>query len=102
MVQWLTNHGLAQWVKDPVSPRYELWCRSQTQLQSQVAVAVAGSYSSDSTPSLENPICCCVALKGQKTKKRKKKDTYTNMKNSILPFLKKLGYKLCRLTTSMS
>ena len=31
---------------------HELWCRSQRQLGSYVAVAVAGSCSSDSTPSL--------------------------------------------------
>ena len=30
--------GLTQWVKD--SALHELWCRSQTQLGSQVAVAV--------------------------------------------------------------
>ena len=44
--------GLAQWVKDPVLR--ELWCRSQMWLRSCVAVAVAqaGGYSSDSTPSL--------------------------------------------------
>ena len=35
--------GLTQWVKDPVL----LWCRSQTRLRSGVAVAYAGSYSSD-------------------------------------------------------
>ena len=37
----------------------ELWYRSQTQLGSQVAVPVvwAGSYSSDSTPSLGSSIC---------------------------------------------
>ena len=38
----------------------ELWCRLQTQLTSHIAVAVvlAGSYSSDSTPSLETSIYC--------------------------------------------
>ena len=37
----------------------ELWCRLQTQLEScvSVAVAVAGSYISDSTPSLGTSIC---------------------------------------------
>ena len=37
----------------------ELWCRSQTQLGSGVAVAVvqAGGYSSDSTPSLGTSVC---------------------------------------------
>ena len=37
--------GLAQWVKDPAL--LELWYRSQTRLGSDVAVAVAGSYSSN-------------------------------------------------------
>ena len=37
----------------------ELWCRLQTQLGSHIAVTVAeaGSYSSDSTPSLGTSIC---------------------------------------------
>ena len=49
MAQWLMNPtrnnevagvipGLAQWVKDPRS--HELWCRSQTQLGSGIAVAL--------------------------------------------------------------
>ena len=46
---------------------HELWCRSQTWFRSGVAVAVVGSYSSDSTPSLRTSICheCC----WKKTKK---------------------------------
>ena len=49
--------GLAVWVKDPALR--ELWCRSQTQLGSSVAVAVvsAGSYSSYWTPSSGASIC---------------------------------------------
>ena len=39
---------------------HELWCRSQTWLRSSVAVAVAyaGSYSSDSTPGPKASMCC--------------------------------------------
>ena len=49
--------GLAQWVKDRRC--CELWCRSQTLLGSGVAMAVAkaGGYSSDCTPSLGTSIC---------------------------------------------
>ena len=68
MAQWVTNPtrnrevagsipGLAQWVGDRRCR--ELWCRLQTGLRSGVAVAVvkAGTYSSDSTPSLGTSIC---------------------------------------------
>ena len=41
--------GLARWVKDPALP--PLQHRLETRLRSGVAVAVAGSCSSDSTPS---------------------------------------------------
>ena len=46
----------------------------QTWLGSGVAVALAGSYSSDSTPSLETSICHGCGLKKQKKKKKKKKE----------------------------
>ena len=36
---------------------HELWFRLQTWLRSRVAVAMAGSYSSDLTPGLETSIC---------------------------------------------
>ena len=48
---------LTQWVKDPVL--LELWCRSQMQLGPRiaVAVAVAGSCSSNSVFSLGTSVC---------------------------------------------
>ena len=53
---------------------HELWCRSQMQLGSGVAVAVVQmcGYSSDSTPSLGTSLCHkCVALKRFKKKEKK-------------------------------
>ena len=49
--------SLVQWIKDLVL--HELWCRSQMQLGSGVAVAMvwASGYSSGSTPSLGTSIC---------------------------------------------
>ena len=49
--------GLDQWLR--IWRCRELWCRSQMQLGSSVAVAMvqARSYSSDSTPSLGTSIC---------------------------------------------
>ena len=65
-VQSLASHsGLRIW------RCRELWCRLQTQLRSQVAVAVAwaGSGRSDSTPSLGTSICRrCGHKKKQKMK----------------------------------
>ena len=46
----------------------ELWCRSQMQLGSHVAVAVAEASSSDSTPSLGTPICRRSSPKKKKEK----------------------------------
>ena len=88
MAQWLTNPtrnhevvgsfpDLAQWAEDPavsgLQPTLccELWCRLQTRLGSHVAVAVAqaGGYSSDSTPSLGTSMCCGSSpRKGKRTK----------------------------------
>ena len=50
----------------------ELWCGSQTQLRSGVAVAVAwaGRCSSNSTPSLGTSICRGCGPKKQKDKKK--------------------------------
>ena len=47
---------------------HDLWCRSQTWLRSGAAVNVAqaGSYGSNSTPSLETSICSGAAPKRQK------------------------------------
>ena len=65
--------SLAQWVKDPALP--ELWCRSQTQVGSWVAVALAqaGGYSTDSTLSREPPYAAGVAPEMAKRQKKKKK-----------------------------
>ena len=64
--------GLTQWIKDPVF--HEVRCRLQTRLGSDVAVAVAvveaGSYSSNSTPSLGTSICRRCGPKKQKKKKK--------------------------------
>ena len=62
--------GLAQQVK--IWHFHELWCRSQRQLRSCVAVAVvwAGSYSSDWIPGLGTSICCRCSPKKQKKAKK--------------------------------
>ena len=67
----------------------ELWSRSQTQLGSQVAVAVtkASSCSSDLTPSLETSICHQRSLK--ETKKKKKKDRTVILLHQLIT-----GYRL--------
>ena len=52
---------------------HELWCRSQTWLESSVAIAVekADKCSSDSTPNLGTSICWgCSPKKAKKKEKR--------------------------------
>ena len=52
---------------------HEPWCRPQTQLESQVSVAVAqaSSCSSNLTPRLGSSICCrCSPKKGRKKKRK--------------------------------
>ena len=70
--------GLTQWVKG-LSFR-ELWCRSQTRLGSGVAVALAqaGSNSSDQTPSPRTSIYRGWGPKKDKKTKRKKKKKKRN------------------------
>ena len=60
--------GLTQWVKRC----HELWCRSQMQLRSCLAVAVAeaSSRSSGATPSLGTSLCCRFGPKKTKTKSK--------------------------------
>ena len=50
------------------------------QLGSCVAVAVAGSCSSDLTPSLRTSVCLCVALKSEQKKKKKVGDKKSGFK----------------------
>ena len=68
MAQWLTNPTRNHEVAGSVPPLlsgltiqhcHELWCRLHMQLGSRIAVALAqaGSYNSDSTPSLGTSIC---------------------------------------------
>ena len=82
MVQWLTNptrnhkfrvRSLALLSGLRIRLCRELWCRLQTRLGSHIAVALAqaGSYSSDSTLAWEPPYAVGVALeKAEKKKKR--------------------------------
>ena len=64
---------LAHWVKNPALP--QVWCRWQTRLGSCVAVAVAqaGGYNSDWTPSLGTSMCHECGPKKKKKKKKKEK-----------------------------
>ena len=73
MRMWV--HSLASLSGLRIQGCCEPWCRSQTWLESGlvVAVAVAGSCSSSSTPSLENSICCMFNPKKDKKKTKPQK-----------------------------
>ena len=80
VAQWLTNPTMRMQVRslDVLSGLkiwrcHEMWCRSQTQLGSHIAVAVvqAGSCTSDLTSSLG--ISIGLRYSPKKTKKKKKK-----------------------------
>ena len=49
--------GLAQWVKDAALPQAAVWVSDAVQILVAVAVAYAGSFSSDSTSSPGTSIC---------------------------------------------
>ena len=63
----------------------ELWYRSQTQLGSYIAVAVAqsGSCSSNSTPGLGTSILCGGSPKKSKKKERKRKKNHHQFKMCV-------------------
>ena len=63
--------GLAKWLR--IRHSCKLWCRSQTLLGSDVAVAVAGSYGSNWIPSLGTSEWHGCDTKKQIKKKKKKK-----------------------------
>ena len=71
-----------------IQPFCELWCRSQKQLRSYVAVAeaVAINCSSDLTPSLGASICCKCGPKKQKKKSKKKRK---RKKKSLLRYIQR-------------
>ena len=87
MVQWkqirlgimrLQVQSLASIIGLRIQRCYELWCGLQKWLVSCVAVAVAlaGGYSPNSTPSMGNSICCRCGPKKDKKKKKKKKNFF--------------------------
>ena len=59
----------------------ELWCRKQMWLRSDVAVAMANSYSSDSTPNLGTSKCCGCGPKNRR--KKKKEETIAQIQLSL-------------------
>ena len=79
-------HSLASLSGSGIHRSPQLWCRSQMQLGSPIAeaVAYAGSYSSNSTPSLGTSIYCqCGPKSKQKKKKKKKKKNRGHAEDSL-------------------
>ena len=91
----LPVHSLASLSGLRIRSCRELWCRSQMWLRSHVALAVAwaGSYSSDSTPSLRTSICRRYGRKSKKKKNPKNKNknnfawSISNITSCNEPFL---------------
>ena len=65
--------GLAQWIKDLVLPQVVVWAQMQLGSSIAMAVALAGSCSSDWPPSLGPSICHSCGPKKKKKKKKKRK-----------------------------
>ena len=84
---------------------YELWCRSQTQLGSCIALAVAvvyaSSYSSNSTPRLKTSICRRSSPKN-KTKQKKKTKKKNIKKFSVFWYPRESCLHLIGYTASHS
>ena len=72
MRTWVQSLASLSWLR--IWHCHELWCRLQARLRSGVAVAVMGSYSSYSTPSLGTSICCGSGPKKTKRKRKKKRE----------------------------
>ena len=62
---------------------HELWFRSQMRLRSGVAVAQAGSCSSDSTSSLGTSMCRRCSPRKQKSKKKKNEASFALSGNQV-------------------
>ena len=68
----------------------ELWCRSQMQLRSYIAVVEVGSCNSDLTPSLGISICCERSPKKPKQQQQNLNITAITTSNALEPLLYKL------------
>ena len=75
--------ALLSWLRIPCC--LELWCRSQMQLGSGIAMAVAqaSGYSSDQTPGLGTSICRGCSPKKTKDKTNKQKNRIRILKQNL-------------------